>query len=732
MQKSETRCAGYSDTYQCKSRSIPGESLCSYCKGRRFELDVCDVLREMGASVIHNVQVDGSQCDVIATFDERLDQTTYYVECKAEAAPVGVNTVTQFYSTFQAAARSRHFDKGMLISQSGFTAEARTKAMSLSLVCYAFDELREKRADFRPYLEAMVSEYESSAFFMRKYYLNLDATTDLQKTPAPLDELLDGFCEDRLTGPLLLVLGDLGAGKSTTLRRFFWRKAKDYLTGNRNSRIPILINLKDFHVTMDLNKTLIGTLIDEYGLRLDGLRTFRNLNAEGRLTILLDSFDEMLARVGPDYLSYAFQQFEKVVCPKAKVVITIRTHFLKDSSHLGKLGSASDLQLYAREKGYPAAYIQPLGPDKIEDYIRHVAGFSTDKVLGNERLGQLSSRPILLDMVVETLPQLLSLPKEPRISDLYYTYTEQWLDRDDWRCKMTHAERRFFSEELASLFHKRRITSVHFSDLQPIIKDYFPELRQFSELEHFDVDVRTSSFLSRNARGDYSFSHKSFFEYFLASKIIRDAKTRTKMENGKAAKLATPRGSREPPAETRGFVQTASRLSTETLDFMEDIIRSQLAEWTCEEAESELLSFFDILCHHNDRINAGVVDPSGRERPSAEEIQTESKKILTFLQFLFRESRSDNSVLCVFHYAARKYLGNVSIACSPRDWRKISMRKVPGFVNQFFSFLVVPEGQIEYKYLEDLRWEPYDNRQIRVHRAESIKLLTDQQRGGTW
>jgi hypothetical protein len=61
------------------------------------------------------------------------------------------------------------------------------------------------------------------------------------------------------------------------------------------------------------------------------------------------------------------------------------------------------------------------------------------------------------------------------------------------------------------------------------IKEYFGKrVETQSDLDIFDSDVRTSNFLKRKEiSGEYSFIHKSFMEYFVASyfyKVIQEKK----------------------------------------------------------------------------------------------------------------------------------------------------------------------------------------------------------------
>ena len=54
---------------------------------------------------------------------------------------------------------------------------------------------------------------------------------------------------------------------------------------------------------------------------------------------------------------------------------------------------------------------------------------------------ELSTRPILLDMIIKTLP-LLKDKTEINAADLYHAYTSEWIERDDWRSCLTSEGKR--------------------------------------------------------------------------------------------------------------------------------------------------------------------------------------------------------------------------------------------------------------------------------------------------
>ena len=81
---------------------------------------------------------------------------------------------------------------------------------------------------------------------------------------------------------------------------------------------------------------------------------------------------------------------------------------------------------------------------------------------------------------------------------------------------MTHEQREFFMKQIAFYFQMNHITEIHFRSLSKYIRRQFPGLKTFRELDYFEADVRTCTFLVRDPLGNYSFVHRSFGEYFAA------------------------------------------------------------------------------------------------------------------------------------------------------------------------------------------------------------------------
>ena len=98
-----------------------------------------------------------------------------------------------------------------------------------------------------------------------------------------------------------------------------------------------------------------------------------------------------------------------------------------------------------------------LNPFKEEDFIKYLKKFFPDDwekyyetIINTYNLRELAEKPILLELMVQTLPQIKIEENEKlNHASLYDRYTKFWLNRDDWRSSLTTNDRELITEELA-------------------------------------------------------------------------------------------------------------------------------------------------------------------------------------------------------------------------------------------------------------------------------------------
>ncbi len=372
------------------------------------------------------------------------------------------------------------------------------------------------------YPKEYIQEFEDTTMFKKDCYIPLTGTHEDKRDLGIVDNFLDEWIRGQ--GGNLTILGDYGTGKTTVVKRFVWRQLKMYLKNPKSERLPIYVNLRKYNKAIDIEAMMTNLLINHYGFRLSGFRDFKHLNSAGNFVLVLDGFDEMATRIDYSVTLQNLQEIDSLVVSKGKTILTCRTHYFKNQDEICHVHSGTELYNYMDGKqGYQFVFLNPFSEDDYKTYLQKWFPREWkkyyDTIETTYNLKELAKKPILLEMIVQTLPKLQQKGKDLNVFELYQTYTSYWLDRDDWRSKMNHADREYFSRELAFYLCTMDFKEINYAKLPEIIKAKFPQLQKYSDLEYFEHDVRTCTFLNRDNRGNYAFVHKSFMEFFVATKL---------------------------------------------------------------------------------------------------------------------------------------------------------------------------------------------------------------------
>jgi formylglycine-generating enzyme required for sulfatase activity len=219
---------------------------------------------------------------------------------------------------------------------------------------------------------------------------------------------------------------------------------------------------------------------------------------------------------------------------RSKVLLTCRTPYFRTREEAEKLLSwrgpeapieARDLPERAaidltERPNFEIVHLLPFQPEDIQMMLR--ARFPGEwqgyrqQIEDTYNLKELAQRPVLLDMIARSLPHLKP-GQAVNAAQLYEAYTDLWLLRDEekGRTLITRADKRLFMQELALEMLRREELSIHFSRLPERARAHF-QLEKAAEIDYFEHDIRTCSFLNRDGEGNYRFVHKSLGEFFVA------------------------------------------------------------------------------------------------------------------------------------------------------------------------------------------------------------------------
>lgn len=392
------------------------------------------------------------------------------------------------------------------------------------------NDLIQKVADFSGYLKNYISLYEETPIFKKDCYIPLTAVLETKEDVGVIDNYLDKWLQSE--GQLqLTILGDYGTGKSTVAKRLAYRQAKKYLDNPINERIPVLIELKNFQKSVSIESLITDLLINKYSVGIKNFKAFRHLNKAGKLLLILDGFDEMASRVDIKVTLANFREFDKLISENSKLILTCRTHYFKSQDEIHKLHEGTEIYKNIDNKGgYTFLFLNPF---KEDDYITYLKKFLPENwkkyyetIVGTYDLRNLAEKPVLLELMVETLPQIkIDENENLNHASLYDRYTKFWLQRDDWRSYLKSNEREIVTEEIAFYLFSNDKDKISYKDLPKLIQEQFPDKKSI-EIEYLDQDVRTCTFLNRDDKGDYSFVHKSFMEFFVAKRLLNEIITK--------------------------------------------------------------------------------------------------------------------------------------------------------------------------------------------------------------
>jgi septin family protein len=378
------------------------------------------------------------------------------------------------------------------------------------------------------YLTEKIDEYEKDEAL--KYYIDLEGVDENDVYSGKLGDIVNDFLFDIKN--VLVILGDYGTGKTTFLKKIFSQKAEAYLNDPINNRIPILIYLRDYQ-----KATSIGSLIEDY-LRDFGLEynSFRKFVREGRILLLLDGFDEMSGDMRRVVSFQNMQEINKLFSEKVKLILTSRTHYFKERKDEREILYLDDFNktgfILEEVKKVKIFYIMEFTEKKVEQYLRL---FYKDewraykkKIQNIYDLKSLSKRPILLNLIAKILPELDKPTGSITQDTLYEIYIDVWFKREikDKKRDINKNAVIIFLEELAFEMFNTRRNLIYYSEVEKRVMRHFDDkILSSVDLEDISGRIRTSTFLIRDQYDKYFFAHRSFMEYFVSKRVLREIRS---------------------------------------------------------------------------------------------------------------------------------------------------------------------------------------------------------------
>ena len=608
-------------TMKCKAKNRKGNACLNeatdetgYCRfhhpklstrpptGSEFEVQVLKILKLLGYTVDRNVKMNGCQVDVYGEIKTGVITLRLMVECKdyGKKRTVGIEDINKFAGVLAVARNNGVVDKGLFVTTHGYTAEAKVNASRAGIDLTTYRELSTQLVDFTGYIEKVKEEFRNAP--VSQYYVELSGTqvedyegADKTTFYRPIDEFINKrLFEDGLSK--IALLGNFGTGKSTFCHKYAHDLAELYDEVDV-TRIPVVVSLSDYDSKLHIQQLILNTLQFKYNLNITST-IFWELQRLGRFVFLLDGFDEMAIRVDEDIIRENIREVDKLSeIPENKFLVTCRTHFFRDKIQASVLAKFEQLFIPEWTELELKEYLQKRFGNSWEKQLR--------KIAGTHNLPELCQTPLFLEMIVEALPKL---GDEVKRVELYEVYTNTWIDDQSRRkgARLPSPQRRQFVTELALKMFLEGKTFCHHSEFIALLRQRF-DIDDAAQMDYLRSDVQSCTFLTRDSKGNYSFRHRSFMEFFVAQALTEE------IRSGKRERL----GALLLPLEIRSFL----------VDLIsKDPPIEMLKEWFKE--ESEQISRDNILSILT-RLKVDISDITSGMEPA---LESETKIVARFLQ----------------------------------------------------------------------------------------------------
>ncbi|NED50532.1 NACHT domain-containing protein, partial [Micromonospora aurantiaca] len=247
-----------------------------------------------------------------------------------------------------------------------------------------------------------------------------------------VDELLETVSAP--DGRFVLVLGDFGRGKTFALREVARR-----LPTAAPDLIPILVELRALDKAHSVDG-LVAAHLANHGEQVIDLKAFRYMLRQGRIVLLFDGFDELVARVTYDRAADHLETLLQAAEGNAKIVVSSRTqHFKTNSQVLTALGERVGLLPHRR-----VLAVEDFTPGQIEAFLRNRYGGDEraarermDLLAGVKDLLGLSRNPRMLGFIANLdegrLAAVAGAGGTFSAAALYREILESWLDFEERR-----------------------------------------------------------------------------------------------------------------------------------------------------------------------------------------------------------------------------------------------------------------------------------------------------------
>lgn len=298
-----------------------------------------------------------------------------------------------------------------------------------------------------------------------------------------------------------IILGGSGMGKSTFSADLFYQYINQY--NQRN--IPFPINY------LFLGDSDVLDKIADLSKKEDACESI----------LILDALDENVD-AAKDISSF-MNKIDLITNIFKFVIITGRTQLFQDDVSEPTIGKIKQNSNLSKRLKYERIYVSPFSEYEIQTYLANKFTVGTENYCKAIQIvnkgNDLMSRP----MVLSFIDDLLGFARYEKLTivEIYKTIIDKWLLREceaqeDSNERLSVNDLYIFSKRLAVyMYDKWKTTGI--SHITKSEYEYFIESNGYSGNPY---SFRGRSLINRKSDGSIKFSHKSFWEFFIALDVL--------------------------------------------------------------------------------------------------------------------------------------------------------------------------------------------------------------------
>lgn len=459
------------------------------------------------------------------------------------------------------AVRCHRAAEGWLLSPRRASPAAQAEARDhrpAPLRCLSLDDLIDEHAHFDRYfqwLEREIQDHRIDHEFVALACVKLEtdpATGEIRESRyGQGNGWIHGYMDRWLADPSrqhVSVLGEFGTGKTWFSMHYAWTMLKRYRDAKaqhlQRPRLPLIVRLRSYPEAGSIDGLLSRFFLERFEVGIS-LRALKQLNAMGKMLLILDGFDEMAAKCHREDVIRHFWDMARVVVPGSKVVLTCRAeHFL--NAREGRDVLTGEIQVAAARTHFEPPRFDIVTLEVLDDdQVRTILTQRSDeqralRVMSNPELLRHARRPVLTDFILEALPSIEDRA-EVDLAHIYLYAVRRKLERDvrqgDELPFRSLADKVFFFCELSWEMLRTGRMTLKYDSFPATLSCWFGRGALTRQADPWQQCLERQGLLTRDDDGYYTPTHRSLIEFFSAYKLVNELGV---MEEGFLELIAPP------------------------------------------------------------------------------------------------------------------------------------------------------------------------------------------------